>query len=315
MSGKAKSGEPEGITGIILKPMWVTLKTGVNTLLSKPRTNLYPHEKVDTPENWKDRDYKWRGQHEIDWGLCIGCAICARVCPNDCIYMENCVVEDGKTGEMTFSRAIADDKKNVVRRPGVDIGHCLFCGFCEEYCPTEAWRMTNEFQLADTERDRLYYSAEKLRKDDPTLIEARGLENRAQENPMLFWDKCTGCAACVRNCPTRCISLVEAGKTEKGRPNRKVVFNYDQCIGCRTCVDACKFDSLEMRKYTDVRNPAEAAVFVDGYGLHWGGRTAGVEQAETQPAKVTAQDEYDEAHKGQPPLWPVLPAPAGKGKA
>ena len=175
--------------------------------------------------------------------------------------------------------------------------------------------MTNEFRLADTDRDRLYYSAEALRRDAPDV--EKDLINKAQENPHLFWDKCTGCAACVRNCPTRCISLVEAGKTEKGRPNRKVVFNYDQCIGCRTCVDACKFDSLEMRNYDDVENPPEGKVFIDAYGINWGGRTAGTKEP-TQPAPITAQDQFEKDHPEAAPLWPVPPAkpkPDPKAKA
>jgi len=253
-----------GLLGLFVRPMGITAKTMWQTWKfgkARPRTNLYPFEKPDMPEYY-------RGFHEIDWTLCIGCSVCARVCPNDCIQMEKVPLAQEEELGRLFARSYMDSKKDVAKRPGVDMGHCLLCGFCEEYCPTDAWRMVNKFELADTDRDRLYYSAEALRKDDP-----RGpprLLNKALENPQLDWDNCTGCQACVRHCPTRCIYTVEAGTSAKGRKLRKVVFDYAICIGCRTCVEACKFDALAMNNQELVTNPPQAEPYVRAFGIEEG---------------------------------------------
>ena len=36
-------------------------------------------------------------------------------------------------------------KKSVAERPAINFGHCMFCGFCEDYCPTGAMTMTDFF--------------------------------------------------------------------------------------------------------------------------------------------------------------------------
>src|SRR3989304_4191242 len=76
--------------GGVVRPLWITLKQAVVTMPvlnrlvprgRKPVTHLYPYQKVELPE-------AYRGQHNIDWFKCIGCELCAKVCPNECIYFE-----------------------------------------------------------------------------------------------------------------------------------------------------------------------------------------------------------------------------------
>ncbi|HDI83391.1 MAG TPA: 4Fe-4S dicluster domain-containing protein, partial [candidate division WOR-3 bacterium] len=47
---------------------------------------------------------------------------------------------------------------------------------------------------------------------------------------------CTGCMACVLNCPTRAISMVYGN----------ILINYSRCIECYTCIEVCNFDALEV---------------------------------------------------------------------
>lgn len=49
-------------------------------------------------------------------------------------------------------------------------------------------------------------------------------------------EKCTGCTACARKCPVRCIT-----------GERKAVHVIDQaaCIKCGNCFDACRFDAVK----------------------------------------------------------------------
>jgi ferredoxin len=51
-------------------------------------------------------------------------------------------------------------------------------------------------------------------------------------------DKCIGCTACVRVCPTDAIS---------GERKQKHIIDLDKCIKCDACVDKCKFDAIDKK--------------------------------------------------------------------
>jgi uncharacterized Fe-S center protein len=59
----------------------------------------------------------------------------------------------------------------------------------------------------------------------------------AQHNdvaPVVFEDKCTGCAACRETCPVHAIRI----------ENKKSVIDKNLCIGCASCIDACPEEAL-----------------------------------------------------------------------
>ncbi len=49
-------------------------------------------------------------------------------------------------------------------------------------------------------------------------------------------EKCTGCEACVSECPSDAIKMVE-GKAE---------VNEELCVDCGVCVDACPVEAISM---------------------------------------------------------------------
>ncbi len=49
-------------------------------------------------------------------------------------------------------------------------------------------------------------------------------------------EKCTGCEACVEECPSEAISMV----------NDKAVVDSDTCIDCGVCVDSCPAEAISM---------------------------------------------------------------------
>ncbi len=51
-------------------------------------------------------------------------------------------------------------------------------------------------------------------------------------------EKCTGCHACVRKCPTKAII---------GNPKSAHFIIEDKCIGCGTCETVCKFDAISVK--------------------------------------------------------------------
>ncbi len=246
-----KSGEPgpaapgnagrDGLFRGIFRPLWVTLKQGlVAAFKRKPVTVLYPYERIELPK-------AFRGQHSIDWYKCIGCELCAKVCPNECIYFDILEVEPN-SAYLLPSRAELDEMKHVIRRPAVDVGHCLFCGNCMEYCPTDAWNFTQEFELADYTREDLYYTAAELKMPDEVSDKKQVLINRIGEHPIVEVDVCIGCLKCERECPTRCIDMVGGPNLRKGKPIVIPEFDYNKCIGCQQCVDVCPVDCLHMEE-------------------------------------------------------------------
>ncbi|MDR2932182.1 MAG: NADH-quinone oxidoreductase subunit NuoF [Oscillospiraceae bacterium] len=54
-------------------------------------------------------------------------------------------------------------------------------------------------------------------------------------NVVILEDKCTGCTACARVCPTNCIS---------GAVKKTHVIDQDKCIKCGACIEKCRFSAI-----------------------------------------------------------------------
>lgn len=129
------------------KGFWVTFQS----MFKKNLTVAYPDVKAPTEE-------RFHGRHQLNRhpdGLekCIGCELCAWACPADAIFVEG-----------------ADNTPDNQMSPGERYGkvyqinylRCVFCGLCIEACPTRALTMTNEYELADTSREKLIFEKEDL---------------------------------------------------------------------------------------------------------------------------------------------------------
>jgi NADH-quinone oxidoreductase chain I len=127
--------------------MGVTLRQ----LFRRPVTQRYPEERPVLPG-------RHRGRHELERhenGLekCVGCELCALVCPADAIYVEG--AENPADAPVSIGERYA---KTYV----INLLRCIYCGYCVEACPTEALQMKGEFELAAPTRAQLIVSKEDL---------------------------------------------------------------------------------------------------------------------------------------------------------
>ena len=87
---------------------------------------------------------------------CTVCMLCARECPDWCIYIEShketVPAPDGGRPRV----------RNVLDRFAIDFSLCMYCGICVEACPYDALFWSGEFAYPETgiagltqERDRL----------------------------------------------------------------------------------------------------------------------------------------------------------------
>ena len=134
-------------TAALAKGLSVTFRQ----LFRRPVTQRYPEERPDLPP-------RHRGRHELERhenGLekCVGCELCALVCPADAIYVEG--AENPVDAPISIGERYA---KTYV----INLLRCIYCGYCVEACPTEALQMKGEFELAAPTRSQLIVSKEEL---------------------------------------------------------------------------------------------------------------------------------------------------------
>ena len=112
-------------------------------------------EKIDKPE-------RLHGRHVLnryDDGMekCIGCELCAGVCPAKCIYVRG-----------------ADNDPENPTSPGERFGfvyeinylRCIHCDLCVEACPTEAITESKMFEFSFTSRRDAIYTKSELVVDE-----------------------------------------------------------------------------------------------------------------------------------------------------
>lgn len=137
---------------VMLKGLFIVMKYS----FKRPATLRYPEEKRKLPARSRGRHYltKWEDGKE----RCVGCELCAIVCPSQAIYVkaaENTPEDMHSHGE----RYAEDFQINMLR--------CIYCGYCEEACPTGAIILSNEFELASFSREELIFTKEKLVEKQP----------------------------------------------------------------------------------------------------------------------------------------------------
>jgi NADH-quinone oxidoreductase subunit I len=112
-------------------------------------------EKAPKPDRLHGRHVLNR--YEDGMEKCIGCELCAGVCPARCIYVR------GKDNP-------PDDPVSPGERYGfvyeINYLRCIHCDLCVEACPTEAITETKLFEFSFTSRSDAIYTKDELVVDD-----------------------------------------------------------------------------------------------------------------------------------------------------
>ncbi len=137
---------------IYVKGLFIVMKYA----FKRPITIRYPEEKRKLPARSRGRQYltKWEDGYE----RCVGCELCAIVCPAQAIYVKPAQNEPGNA-HSHGERYASDFQINMLR--------CIYCGLCEEACPTGAIILSNEYELSGYNREDLIFTKEKLTEKYP----------------------------------------------------------------------------------------------------------------------------------------------------
>src|SRR5258708_3545763 len=116
-----------------------------------PVTRQYPEEKRAKQPSQHGRPRLNR--YEDGMEKCIGCELCAGVCPADCIYVRGL---DNPP----------DDPVSPGERYGfiyeINFLRCIHCDLCVEACPTEAITESKMFEFSFTNRQDAIYTKDEL---------------------------------------------------------------------------------------------------------------------------------------------------------
>ena len=132
------------------------LTTAAEALTGERVTQQYPEEHYVPFPRWRGRHVLRR--HENGLEKCVGCSLCAAVCPAHCIRVV--------AGENTDEHRISEGER-YAEIYEIHMLRCIFCGYCVEACPTEALGMTGEYELATFSREAQLYAKERLLEATP----------------------------------------------------------------------------------------------------------------------------------------------------
>lgn len=129
----------------LAKGLAVTLRT----MTRRSTTRQYPDVAPDLPP-------RSRGVIALLEENCTVCMLCARECPDWCIYI------DSHKEEVVVPGAARPRQRNVLDRFAIDFSLCMYCGICIDACPFDALFWTPEFEYAEHDIRELLHEKGRL---------------------------------------------------------------------------------------------------------------------------------------------------------
>ena len=155
----------------LAKGLGVTFKTMINTWTKGAVTVQYPHEKEDLAP-------RTRGVIALKEENCTVCMLCARECPDWCIYIEGHKEKRPPRREGGKPRTV-----NALDRFDIDYALCMYCGICVEVCPFDALFWTPEYEYSESKLADLLHDKNRLGEwmvtvPDPPALEAGAVKKK-----------------------------------------------------------------------------------------------------------------------------------------
>lgn len=119
------------------------------TMLRRTETQQYPDVAPELPP-------RTRGVIAHVAENCTVCMLCARECPDWCIYI------DSHKEEVVVPGAARARQRNVLDEFAIDFSLCMYCGICVEVCPFDALHWSSEFEYAEYDIRDLLHGRERL---------------------------------------------------------------------------------------------------------------------------------------------------------
>jgi NADH-quinone oxidoreductase subunit I len=159
----------------IVKGLGVTMRTALETMfpdgpLRPPSpskgaaTVQYPHEKEEPAP-------RARGVIALKEENCTSCMLCARECPDWCIYIEAHKTLAPPRREGGKPRSV-----NALDRFDIDFSLCMYCGICVEVCPFEALFWSPEYEYSEIRIQDLLHDKSRLDQWMNTVPDFEALE-------------------------------------------------------------------------------------------------------------------------------------------
>jgi len=161
---------PEGVERAVEMPVGFAkgLKTTFMTMMRGAVTVQYPHEREAIAP-------RARGVIALKEENCTVCMLCARQCPDWCIYIEGHKDKEPPRREGGKPRTVSK-----LDRFDIDYSLCMYCGICVEVCPFDALHWTPEFEYSETSIADMLHDKHRLGQWEDTVPEAPALEAGAE---------------------------------------------------------------------------------------------------------------------------------------
>ena len=137
------------------------LVQGLATTFKNMVTPAHTHQYPDVAPELAPRT---RGVIALIEENCTSCMLCARECPDWCIY-----IDSHKETIPAPNPGGRERSRNVLDRFAIDFSLCMYCGICIEVCPFDALHWSPQFEYAELDIHDLLHEKARLGQWMPTV--------------------------------------------------------------------------------------------------------------------------------------------------
>jgi NADH-quinone oxidoreductase subunit I len=150
------------------------LATTIKTMTHRAHTVQYPDQQPELAP-------RTRGVIALIEENCTSCMLCARECPDWCIYIDSHKETVPAPEPAEGAPRGRERTHNVLDRFAIDFSLCMYCGICIEVCPFDALEWSPEFEYAEYDIRDLLHEKDRLREWSWTVPAPVALDPAAEE--------------------------------------------------------------------------------------------------------------------------------------